>query len=271
MYGFKEKTKYFNELRNPAAAEVDLRLLWASAPAHPKLKMFARNPQRYADDILYTLLDFKPKNAIRINRRESEKAKEANGEKNIPDTSGTCTGGEIQSGGDTPRNCDKARNTLDVSQQLLSDNSEGSGGTPVCSSKTEDSHDGNTETDLATKEGAVGRASVQEEKNPFEIDAEIYEKQAETELCKQKEQEAEKCAPQAAEQVEVLEQENQELKEELEAEQDARTEAEERAELAEQALEEEKKKEPTKVAPKSKSTKSTRKSTGKTSKTKTSK
>lgn len=233
--------------------------------------MFARNPQRYADDILYTLLDFKPKNAIRINRRESEKAKEANGEKNIPDTSGTCTGGEIQSGGDTPRNCDKARNTLDVSQQLLSDNSEGSGGTPVCSSKTEDSHDGNTETDLATKEGAVGRASVQEEKNPFEIDAEIYEKQAETELCKQKEQEAEKCAPQAAEQVEVLEQENQELKEELEAEQDARTEAEERAELAEQALEEEKKKEPTKVAPKSKSTKSTRKSTGKTSKTKTSK
>lgn len=32
MYGFKEKTKYFNELRNPAAAEVDLRLLRASAP-----------------------------------------------------------------------------------------------------------------------------------------------------------------------------------------------------------------------------------------------
>ena len=223
MYGFKEKTKYFNELRNPAAAEVDLRLLRASAPVHPKLKMFARNPQRYADDILYTLLDLKSKDAIRINRRENEKAKEANG-------------AELQSGGDTPEDAPT------VSQQLLSGNLEG---------KVE--------------------ASVQEEKNPFEIDAEIYEKQAETELRKQKEQEAEKCAPQAAEQVEVLEQENQELKEELEAEQDARTEAEERAEQAEQALEEKKKKEPTKVAPKSKSTKSTRKSTGKTSKTKTSK
>ena len=182
MYGFKEKTKYFNELRNPAAAEVDLRLLRTSAPAHPKLKMFARNPQRYADDILYTLLDFKPKDAIRINRRESEKAKEANGEENILDTSGTCTGEEIQSGGDTPGNCDKAGDALDISQQLLSDNSEGSGGTLVRSSKAEDSHDGNTETDLVAKEGAVGRTSVQEEKNPFEIDAEIYEKQAETEL-----------------------------------------------------------------------------------------
>ena len=52
MYGFKEKTKYFNELRNTAAAEADLSLLQATAPAHPKLKMFARNPQRYADDIL---------------------------------------------------------------------------------------------------------------------------------------------------------------------------------------------------------------------------
>ena len=270
MYGFKEKTKYFNELRNPAAAEADLRLLRASATAHPKLKMFARNPLRYADDILYTLLDLKPKDAIRINRRESEKDKEENGAENLLNTSGTCTGGEVQSGGDTPGNCDKAGNALAISQQLLSDNSEGSGGTLVRSSKTEDSHDGNTTTDLATKDG-TGKGPVQEEKNPFEIDAEIYEKQAETELCKREKQEAEERADQAENQAEVLEQENQELKEELETEQDARAEAEERAEQAEQALEEEKKKEPTKVVPRSKSTKSTRKLTGKTSKTKTSK
>lgn len=270
MYGFKEKTKYFNELRNPAAAEVDLRLLRASAPAHPKLKMFARNPQRYADDILYTLLDLKSKDTIRLNRRESEKAKEENGAENILNTSGTCTGGEIRSGGNAPGNCDKAGNTLAVSQQLLSDNSEGSGGTPARSSKTENSHDGNTTTDLETQEG-TGAVPVQEEKNPFEIDAEIYEKQAETELRKREKQEVEKRAEQAEDQAEVLEQENQELKEELETEQDARAEAEERAEQAEQALEEEKKKEPTKVVPKSKSTKSTRRSTGRTSKTKTSK
>lgn len=185
MYGFKEKTKYFNELRNSAAAEADLSLLQAVAPAHPKLKMFARNPQRYANDILYTLLDFKSKIDIRLNRRE----------------------------------CDK----------------------------------------------------VKEEKNSFEIEADIIEKQAEQELKENEKQEAEEHSAQVEEQAEVLEQENQELKEELELEQDARAEAEERAEQAEQALEEEKKKEPIKVAPKSKSTKSTRKSTGKTSKTKTSK
>lgn len=72
MYGFKEKMKYFNELRNSAAAGADLCLLQAAAPAHPKLRMFTRNPQRYADDILYTLLDLKSKEAIRINRRECE-------------------------------------------------------------------------------------------------------------------------------------------------------------------------------------------------------
>ena len=144
MYGFKEKMKYFNELRNSAAAGADLALLQAAAPEHPKLKMFVRNPQRYADDILYTLLDLKSKDAIRINRRESEKNKRTNGEENISDTSGTCAESEIQSGGDTSGNCDKAGNALDVSQQLLSDNSEGSGGAPVRSSETEDSHDGNT-------------------------------------------------------------------------------------------------------------------------------
>lgn len=270
MYGFKEKTKYFNELRNTAAAEADLSLLQATAPAHPKLKMFARNPQRYADDILYTLLDLKSKEAIRINRREIEKAKEENGEGNIPDSGGACIRAEIQPGGDTQGNSDEARNALAVSQQLLSDNPEGSGDTPVCSSKAEESHDGNTATCLENQPGTEG-TSVQEEKNSFEIDAEIYEKQAEAELREQEKQEAEERASQAEEQTEVLEQENQELKEELETEQEARIEAEDRAEQAEQALEEEKKKEPIKVAPKSKSTKSTRKSTGKTSKTKTSK
>lgn len=207
MYGFKEKNKYFNELRNSAAAEADLSLLQLAAPAHPKLKMFARNPQRYANDILYMLLDFKSKNEIRLNRREREKAKEENT--------------EVQSEGDT-------------------------------------------------QPEAIA-ASVQEEKNPFEIDAEIYEKQAETELREREKKETEERIAQAEEQAKELEQEKQELEENLETEQDARIETEDRAEQAEQALEEEKKKEPVKVAPKSKSTKSTRKSTGKTSKTKTSK
>lgn len=270
MYGFKEKNKYLNELRNSAAAEADLKLLQAAAPAHPKLKMFGRNPQRYANDILYTLLDYKSKNEIRLNRREIEKNNDENGTKNISDTSGTCTGTEVQSGRDSQGNSNEAGDALDVSRQLLSDNSEGSGDTSVCSAKDEVSDEGDSTTILEDQPGRIG-TSVQEEKNPFEIDAEIYEKQAEAELREREKEEAEERAIQAEEQAEILEQETQELKEELEVEQEAREEAEERAEQAEQALEEEKKKEPTKVAQKNKSTKSTRKSTGKTSKTKTSK
>lgn len=208
MYGFKEKAKYFNELRNPAVVEADLNLLRAVAPAHPKLKMFARNPQRYADDILYTLLDLKSREEIRLNRRESEK--------NV------------------------------VSHQRAA-------------------------TMILDSQELTIKTSVREEKNPFEIDAEIYEKQAETELRNKEKEEAEERAAQAEEQARSLEREKQELEEDLESEQDARIEAEDRAEMAEQALEEEKKKELTKAVRKNKSTKSTRKSNGKTSKTKTSK
>lgn len=49
MYGFKEKNKYFNELRNSAAAEADLSLLQLALRHILKLKMFARNSQRYAE------------------------------------------------------------------------------------------------------------------------------------------------------------------------------------------------------------------------------
>ena len=246
MYGFKEKTKYFNELRNPAAAEADLSLLRASDPANLKLKMFARNPHRYANDILYTLLDIKSKNDIRLNRRECEKAKEENGTENVLDTSGTCPEVGSQIGEKVQGDGDKVGNAPAVSQ------------------------DGNSETSLGDQAGA-GEASVQDEKNSFEIDAEIVEKLAGAELNEKEKQEAEERAEEAKNQVESLELENQELKEDLETEQEARSEAEERAEQAEQALEEEKKKESTKAAPKNKSTKSTRKSTGRTSKTKTSK
>lgn len=268
MYGFKEKAKYFNELRNSAAAEADLSLLQEAAPAHPKLKMFARNPKRYADDILYTLLDLKSKDVIRLNRRENEENE--NGTENISDTSRTCTGKELQSGGDFKGNSNEAGDALAVSGQLLSDNSEGAGDASVCSAKDKVSDEGESTTILEDQPGRI-ETSIQEEKNSFEIDAAIYEKQAEAELREREKKEAEERAIQAEEQAEVLEQETQELKEELEVEQEAREEAEERAEQAEQALEEEKKKEPTKAAQKNKSTKSTRKSTGSTSKTKTSK
>lgn len=73
MYSFKEKQKHYAELRNPDAAEQDLELLRKKQPELSTLSMFSRNPKRYADDILYALLDVAERDEIRNNRRGIEK------------------------------------------------------------------------------------------------------------------------------------------------------------------------------------------------------
>lgn len=47
----------FNKLRGAGHAEADLALLEDVNPRYPKLTRFARDPKRYADEILYALLD----------------------------------------------------------------------------------------------------------------------------------------------------------------------------------------------------------------------
>ncbi|GFZ38640.1 alanine-zipper protein [Bacteroides nordii] len=69
MYSFKEKQKHFSELQNPDAASLDLKLLTQKNPLHPLLRKFSRNPQRYANEILYQLLDVAERDEIRNNRR----------------------------------------------------------------------------------------------------------------------------------------------------------------------------------------------------------
>lgn len=49
--------QFFNKLRGAGHAEADLALLEDVNPRHPKLTRFARDPKRYADEILYALLD----------------------------------------------------------------------------------------------------------------------------------------------------------------------------------------------------------------------
>lgn len=53
----REKLQLFNKLRGAGHAEADLALLEDVNPRHPKLTRFARDPKRYADEILYALLD----------------------------------------------------------------------------------------------------------------------------------------------------------------------------------------------------------------------
>lgn len=69
MYSFKEKQKHFSELQNPDAASLDLKLLTQKSPSHPLLRKFSRNPQRYANEILYQLLGVAERDEIRNNRR----------------------------------------------------------------------------------------------------------------------------------------------------------------------------------------------------------
>ena len=52
-----EKLQLFNKLRGSSHAEADLTLLEDVNPRHAKLTRFSRDPKRYADDILYALLD----------------------------------------------------------------------------------------------------------------------------------------------------------------------------------------------------------------------
>lgn len=70
MYNFKQKKLHFKALRNPDAAIYDLELLRKGCPWLPQLRTYARDPKRYADEILYSLLDHTTRENIRAFRRQ---------------------------------------------------------------------------------------------------------------------------------------------------------------------------------------------------------
>ncbi len=84
MYNFKEKKLHFNALRNPDAAVYDLELLRQVRPWLPQLRTYARDPKRYASEILYSLLDFTTRENIRAFRRK--KSDELKAATEVPDT-----------------------------------------------------------------------------------------------------------------------------------------------------------------------------------------
>ena len=69
-YSFKEKRKWMAALANPEAATADLKLLETTAMGKGELASFRRNPKRYAEEILYHLLDRKTAEEIRLFRRK---------------------------------------------------------------------------------------------------------------------------------------------------------------------------------------------------------
>ena len=72
MISRREKLQLFNKLRGGDHAMADISLLDDVQPNHPKLTRFSRDPKRYADEILYTLLDFCDEEEITGNREFHE-------------------------------------------------------------------------------------------------------------------------------------------------------------------------------------------------------
>lgn len=71
MYSFKEKKRHFADLKNADVAEADILLLMSKVKQVPS--SWERQPKRYADSILYRLLDVATREEIRVNRRKSMK------------------------------------------------------------------------------------------------------------------------------------------------------------------------------------------------------
>ncbi len=68
-YSPKERIRLTRSLSNPEAADFDLQLLRKLQPSHSQLSVWSLNPKRYADDILFSLLEVAPAEEIRLNRR----------------------------------------------------------------------------------------------------------------------------------------------------------------------------------------------------------
>mgnify|MGYP004574761067 FL=1 len=104
MYNRREKLQLFNQLRGEEHAKADLSLMEEENPRHPKLTRFARDPQRYADEILYALLDICDADEIEDNRKFIKGMEEASSEtltdeeKKGPEGSGNTLTGEAEKG-----------------------------------------------------------------------------------------------------------------------------------------------------------------------------
>lgn len=132
MYNRREKLQLFNQLRGEEHAKADLSLLDDENPRHPKLTRFARDPQRYADEILYALLDICDADEIEDNREFIKGMEEASSdtltdeEKKGPDgSSKTLTGEEGKDPEDSCKtSADEAEKGLDGSSETLTKGQE---------------------------------------------------------------------------------------------------------------------------------------------------
>lgn len=158
MISRREKLQLFNKLRGAGHAEADLALLEDVNPRHPKLTRFARDPKRYADEILYALLDECDEGDIVDHRIYFEKLNE-----NLNDTS-TWEGQEpIDGSSDTSaegeqESADGSSNTSAEEEQIPED---GSSNTSTEEEQIPDDGSSKTSTEEETPEGENQQESEQ--------------------------------------------------------------------------------------------------------------
>lgn len=158
MISRREKLQLFNKLRGVGHAEADLVLLKEVKPRHPKLTRFARDPKRYADEILYALLDECDEGDIVDHRIYFEKLNE-----NIDNTStegeqGPADGSSNTSADDKQIPDDGSGNTSADDKQIPDD---GSSNTSAKEEQGPEDGSSNASTEEETSEGESQQESEQ--------------------------------------------------------------------------------------------------------------
>ena len=158
MISRREKLQLFNKLRGADHAEADLALLKEVNPRHPKLTRFARDPKRYADEILYALLDECDEEDIVDHRIYFEKLNEniddaPADDKQIPDDGSSNTSSDDKQIPD-----DGSSNTSDDDKQIPDD---GSSDTSAEGKQIPDDGSSNTSTEEENPEGENQQESEQ--------------------------------------------------------------------------------------------------------------
>lgn len=173
MISRREKLQLFNKLRGTVHAEADLALLEDANPRHPKLTRFARDPKRYADEILYALLNECDEEDIVDHRIYFEKLNENIDDTPVNDEQGPEGGSSDTSADDKQTPADGSSNTSTGEEQGPEDGSSNTstgdeqgpeGGSSNTSAEEEQiSADGssNTSTEEETPEGENQQESEQ--------------------------------------------------------------------------------------------------------------
>lgn len=154
MISRREKLQLFNKLRGAGHAEADLAFLKDVNPRHPKLTRFARDPKRYADEILYALLDECDEGDIVDHRIYFEK---------LNDTSAGEEQGPVDGSGDTSAEGEQEPKdgSSDASTEEEQGSADGSSNTSAGEEQIPDDGSSNTSTEEETPEGESQQESEQ--------------------------------------------------------------------------------------------------------------